>query len=804
MKLNNKGFALTSIIYMLIVLFLMIMLLVLSNLATRKVVLDKVKYDVKNKLDQGVLVDAAQLPYQNETTGIYYETLELALNKAKTMEKIKVLKNIKDTSYPILDAGKEVVIDVAGNELTLEHEIVNNGTMDIYTSVDGGIINNSYRITIRNTGVFTTNKTDDSKTLSIINTSYTTDSTRIILNENQVTLNKNTTLEIKNEAPEGNTENRYIAVNTGTSECTITVNGANLYNRRVETKNFNLGISNSTISEKGKIVFNSGTIETNSHAIWNNGSTLSTIENPAIEIHGGTIKSTSTYTLRSRIEGSMIYITGGKIESDEDYTLYIASNLVMTGGTIETAKNTAIGNTGANMKMTFGTPGASDDALIIKGRIYGNNASIGELTVNSGTIDGKTSQGIYHRGKVTINGGNISSTKTYAVINNHATEKITINGGTMTSPSLTVTTTNATGGEIEINNGTITSTASSAVNNVKGKTTIKGNPVIVGGTRGINVEAGTATILSGTIEATTGVGVYATTGNITIGTDNGVKPSTTVPSIKGKTYGVQSTSGTTNFYGGKIVGTNGNDSALSGTVTTANGTEVTRQLSGTTETATLKPIFVASGAQSVLDASNHGSGNTWTSVYGSDATVNNGTWGTNYLTLNGTNAWVNMGKQDSNYQSVELTFSVNQMPTGTQYIIGNLEVGGVGLYLTSAGKMGAYFYIDEFATYKHSSSSNTTVTTGNIYHVVSTFDGAHIKLYVNGELEKNVAVSGNIRLTQSNTVMAVGTNPGGSSPTSPYLNGNIYSAAAYDRALTAEEVYQNYAAAMYIAGQPVN
>lgn len=53
MKLNNKGFALTSIIYMLIVLFLMIMLLILANLAQRKVVLDKIKSDVKENLNQG-------------------------------------------------------------------------------------------------------------------------------------------------------------------------------------------------------------------------------------------------------------------------------------------------------------------------------------------------------------------------------------------------------------------------------------------------------------------------------------------------------------------------------------------------------------------------------------------------------------------------------------------------------------------------------------------------------------------------------------------------------------------------------
>lgn len=71
MKLDNKGFALTSIIYMLIVLFLMILLLVLSNLASRKVVLDKLKYDVKTKLNQGGIQKttyAIELFYENEQT----------------------------------------------------------------------------------------------------------------------------------------------------------------------------------------------------------------------------------------------------------------------------------------------------------------------------------------------------------------------------------------------------------------------------------------------------------------------------------------------------------------------------------------------------------------------------------------------------------------------------------------------------------------------------------------------------------------------------------------------------------------
>ena len=61
MKLNNKGFALTSIIYMLIVLFLMVMLLILANLASRKVVLDKIKNDVKENLNQGGVVASSNM-----------------------------------------------------------------------------------------------------------------------------------------------------------------------------------------------------------------------------------------------------------------------------------------------------------------------------------------------------------------------------------------------------------------------------------------------------------------------------------------------------------------------------------------------------------------------------------------------------------------------------------------------------------------------------------------------------------------------------------------------------------------------
>lgn len=50
MKLNKRGFAVTSIIYSMLVLFLALVLLVISNLASRKVLFDKEKNEILDKI----------------------------------------------------------------------------------------------------------------------------------------------------------------------------------------------------------------------------------------------------------------------------------------------------------------------------------------------------------------------------------------------------------------------------------------------------------------------------------------------------------------------------------------------------------------------------------------------------------------------------------------------------------------------------------------------------------------------------------------------------------------------------------
>ena len=286
MKLNNKGFALTSMIYMLLVLFLMVMLLLLANLAQRKVVLDKIKHDVINKLDQGTSINAQELPYQNETTGIYYETLELALNKANSNDTIKVLKNVTDVSTPVVDENKDIKLDLAGNEITLNQTLSNKGTLDIYSSVDGGKIISSSLKSIENSGIFSLNGTSSEHILSIIN-STTTKPSGVVIIENRSgmsTFNDNVTISY-NKNSESGTSNRYIATNAGT----ITINGATLINN-IDGLNTEYGISNTSTSINSSITVNSGTIDTGGAALYNIGSTKNTIEDPAIKVAGGTIK----------------------------------------------------------------------------------------------------------------------------------------------------------------------------------------------------------------------------------------------------------------------------------------------------------------------------------------------------------------------------------------------------------------------------------------------------------------------------------------------------------------------------------
>lgn len=80
--------------------------------------------------------------------------------------------------------------------------------------------------------------------------------------------------------------------------------------------------------------------------------------------------------------------------------------------------------------------------------------------------------------------------------------------------------------------------------------------------------------------------------------------------------------------------------------------------------------------------------------------------------------------------------------------------------------------------------SDTEVSVGEFYHVVGTYDGAAVKLYVNGALEGEAAVS--VTVDYGDRPLFMGTS--GETVFDGKLNGIVDEATVYNRAITAVEV----------------
>jgi hypothetical protein len=81
-------------------------------------------------------------------------------------------------------------------------------------------------------------------------------------------------------------------------------------------------------------------------------------------------------------------------------------------------------------------------------------------------------------------------------------------------------------------------------------------------------------------------------------------------------------------------------------------------------------------------------------------------------------------------------------------------------------------------------SANTT------YYLAATYDGANLKLYIDGNLVSTVAGTGTVDTTA--TDLMIGSNQG----TSEYLTGSADEPAVYNKALTPEQVKLHYEAGL--------
>ncbi len=186
---------------------------------------------------------------------------------------------------------------------------------------------------------------------------------------------------------------------------------------------------------------------------------------------------------------------------------------------------------------------------------------------------------------------------------------------------------------------------------------------------------------------------------------------------------------------------------------------------------------------------------TWKNLSGNrnDATLANGAiWRKNSVSLGGEGAFVDFGIFTNQYQTMEVTFSYNSLYEASNHIMSSVESGGGAITINNQGYIAGMYHID--GEYRKLTST-VAAKPGVQYTVALTYDGSIINLYVNGKLSASKSIVGTITESAHDTTMILGGNPtSDTGPNMEYFNGDVYTARVYDRAITADEVADNYIA----------
>lgn len=135
--------------------------------------------------------------------------------------------------------------------------------------------------------------------------------------------------------------------------------------------------------------------------------------------------------------------------------------------------------------------------------------------------------------------------------------------------------------------------------------------------------------------------------------------------------------------------------------------------------------------------------------------------------------------------SMEAKFYCNEIPaSGEHDVFSSQQSGGLGIGFW-AGQLYVFSKVNG-----NSVDLPTTIQAKTWYHVVATFDGRAVKLYVNGELVKEQAASGKLTWTSEETAknFVIGGDSSANNGTEAYFNGRVAFARLYNKALSTEEV----------------
>lgn len=147
---------------------------------------------------------------------------------------------------------------------------------------------------------------------------------------------------------------------------------------------------------------------------------------------------------------------------------------------------------------------------------------------------------------------------------------------------------------------------------------------------------------------------------------------------------------------------------------------------------------------------------------------------------------------DSLTQSVsfEVCFRYSEYDSYTRSPLANFQSGGVGFEIEPNGMM-------KFCAYVGGSLRTVTsfpLELGQYYHLVGTFDGENLRIYVNGAPVNSLAAPGKITWPADETAqyLAIGGDSGLGGKPENAMRGELVVANVYSCVLTAQEVYRIY------------
>jgi hypothetical protein len=227
----------------------------------------------------------------------------------------------------------------------------------------------------------------------------------------------------------------------------------------------------------------------------------------------------------------------------------------------------------------------------------------------------------------------------------------------------------------------------------------------------------------------------------------------------------------------------------------------------TTGKSAFQPNIVTNGLVLNLDAINPNSypqsGTIWydTSGNNNNGTLTNGTsWTPNgaqtSFSFDGVDDYVNCGNPSIlNFNNQKnITVSSWIYPMGTSNSNANIITKAYQWYLNFNNdrkiRVGFYTSSNTFSTFY----SNSILSLNQWYNVLWTYNGANIVLYINSIVDTTTPETSNISNglgVNCNVLLGAEANFCGS-PETRYYNGRIANTQVYNRALTAQEVLQNY------------